>query len=46
MGPALIVNFIAFWLLVAYAISQGDVFGIVLYLFGFLFMHQQIEDLE
>ena len=42
----LILNFLAFLFLLTYAISQGDIFGILLCSLGFLFMHVLIEDLE
>jgi lipid-A-disaccharide synthase-like uncharacterized protein len=42
----LFINFIGFWLLMIYAISKGDPFGIVLSLVGFLIMMKFIEDLE
>ena len=42
----LISNFLVFWLLLTYAISQGDLVGIALGSLGFLFMHVLIEDLQ
>ncbi len=40
----LIANFIAFWMLVTWAISRGDLFGILLGAAGFLIMHTLIEE--
>jgi hypothetical protein len=42
----LFINFIAFWMLMIYAISKGDLFGIIMSLVGFLIMMKFIEDLE
>ena len=42
----IISNFLVFWLLLTYAISQGDLVGIALCSLGFLFMHALIEDFE
>jgi hypothetical protein len=42
----LFINFIAFWMLMIYAISKGDLFGIIMSLIGFLIMMKFIEDLE
>lgn len=41
-----VLNFLAFLILLTYAISQGDIFGMILSSLGFLFMHVLIEDLE
>jgi hypothetical protein len=41
----MMINFVAFWAIMAFAISQGDWIGIILACAGFLFMHQQIEEL-
>jgi hypothetical protein len=40
------INFVAFWLLIAYAISKGDGFGILISLIGFLIMMVFIEEIE
>ena len=40
------INFIAFWMLMLYAISKGDGFGILISLIGFLVMMVFIEELE
>ena len=37
-------NFIFFWLLTTFALSRGDVFGLILSVAGFLVMHTIIED--
>jgi len=42
----LFINIIIFWALMTYAISMGDMFGIILCLVGFLIMMKFIEDLE
>ena len=41
----MIVNFFFFWALTTYAISRGDIMGILLAAFGFVFMHTMLEDL-
>ena len=38
-------NFIFFWLLTTFALSRGDVFGLILSVTGFLVMHTYIEEL-
>lgn len=42
----MITNFLAFWILITFAISRGDLFGIMLGALGFLFMHTMIENLH
>lgn len=39
------INFLFFWILSTYAISEADMLGMVLSLSGFLLMHGLIEDL-
>lgn len=41
----MIYNFFAFWILITYAISRGDIIGIALSAVGFLIMHTLIEDM-
>jgi len=39
-----VTNFLLFWMLVTYAISRGDLLGILLSTTGFLIMHTMIEE--
>jgi hypothetical protein len=39
-------NFIFFWALTTYAISKGDVIGMVLAVTAFLIMHTVIEEMN
>ena len=41
----MIANFLFFWGLVTFAISRGDILGIALGAFGFVFMHSMIEEM-
>lgn len=41
----MITNFLFFWALTTYAISRGDLVGIALSAFGFVFMHSMFEEL-
>lgn len=40
---AISINFLVAWIMLTYAISHGDIFGMGLVLFGFLFMHDMCE---
>jgi hypothetical protein len=42
----ILLNFLAFLLLMTYAINQGDLFGMVVSSIGFLIMHAFLEDLQ
>lgn len=41
----MLANFLFFWMLTTYAISCGDITGIALAAFGFVFMHTMLEEL-
>jgi hypothetical protein len=42
----MVANFFVWWALMTFAISRGDIFGICLCCFGFLYMMVIIEEYE